>query len=942
MKIPVIPQNEAARLAALEQLQILDSDAEEDFNDIVKLASQICETPISLVTLIDRDRQWFKAKIGLTVSETSRETAFCAHNLEQPNMLIVPDARKDERFHDNPLVTGDPNVVFYAGMPLVTEGGYHLGSLCVIDHQPRTLNETQVLTLKTLSRQVIKLLDLRIKIIKLQQSESSLQDIQNRNNILFNHSIDGLLLMDETGTVLQWNPMAIKIFGFSPEEIIGHKFYDKIIPENTRQSHIERINHFVLTGENPILNKLIEIKAIRKDGQEIDITYGVSAIMINGKKSVLGFMADITERKTATDKLDKQKEFYESILNSIPTDIAVFDARHRYLFVNPGAIKDAALRKYIIGKDDFEYSAYRNKDKSSAEARRAMFNQVVSTRTIAQIEDTIVNQEGKLVTHLRRMVPVYDKWNQLTMVIGYGIDITDRKHVEDELIKAKNFAEQLMGSKDQFLANMSHEIRTPMNAILGMANQLAKTELNDKQKFYNDTITKAAENLLIIINDILDFSKIEAGKLSLENIGFKPKEEIEKALQVMMYKAEEKGIGLNATIHDKKLAEVLIGDPYRINQVILNLLSNAIKFTEKGGVTLSCELLEDRPHTQLMKIIVTDTGIGMDQAYVDKIFEKFTQEDVTITRSYGGTGLGLSISKELVSLMGGEIKVASKKNTGTSIYFTIELTKGTLSDLASSNNDQIDTQILTGKKILVVDDNEMNRVVATTILNNHGAETTEAINGKESIEYLEKNKPDLVLMDIQMPVMDGVEATAWIRENISESLPVIALTANAIKGSHEKYISVGMNDYLSKPFTENDLITICAKWLDKEIIPAGQTNTAPENHGGLLFDLSYLNEISRGDTAFMQKMVDLFIEQIPASIAEINDAYKNADLVKVKALAHRTKSSIDTLCISSLQSVIKEIEMMAMQHQSGEKMDLLIQEMNNIYPKVIEQLKKMI
>lgn len=940
MKPGIIPENETARIAALQQYQILDTDPEAEFNDIVLLASQLCETPISLVSLIDVNRQWFKAKLGLDATETQRQLSFCAHAINQEELFIVPDATKDERFSDNPLVTGNPHVIFYAGMPLVTEKGHALGTLCVIDSKPRNLTDLQMLGLTILGKQVVKLLELRLQLHQLKLSESALRKSEEQINIIFQNSIDGVVVCNHKGMITEWNAKAEAIFGWTKEEITGKYLHETIIPEMHRESHLAGMKHHAETGEGPILNKTIEVPALRKNGEEISIALGISPISIKGENAFIGFINDITERKTATAKLDQQKAFYETILNQVPTDIAVFDPDHRYLFVNPGAIKNEEFRKFIIGKDDFEYCAFRNRDTTVAQKRREKFIQVKETGKPIVWEDSMKAETGKLITHLRTLYPVYNAKQELQMIIGFGIDISERKHAEEELIKAKNLAEQLTGSKDQFLANMSHEIRTPMNAILGMSHQLAKTRLDQSQQFYNDTISKAAENLLIIINDILDFSKIEAGKLSLENIGFELQEVIHKALQVMLYKAEEKGISLNLLSIDSLLSPVFIGDPYRINQVLLNLLNNSIKFTEKGSVTISCDLINNTIDNQVVRITVTDTGIGMDKEFADRLFEKFTQEDVSVTRRYGGTGLGLSISKELVELMGGGIQVTSEKNVGTSISFTLTLSKGTKDDLPVNEVETIDAMLLSGRKILVVDDNEMNRVVATTILNNYGALVSEARNGKECIDLLNRELVDLVLMDIQMPVMDGIEATKYIRKEISKTLPVIALTANAIKGDNEKYFSVGMNDYISKPFTENDLIKHCAIWLGKKMVFVPIEKVALETTDKL-YNLSYLQEISHGDQAFLAKMIALFIEQIPASVAELNQAYANNELTQVKALAHKTKSSIDALGITSLQDTIRDIENSEPGDHNGPALDALIQQLNQTVPLVIEQLKQL-
>lgn len=941
MKPGPIPENESERIAILRQYDILDTAEEDDFNDIVQLASQICETPISLITLVDTHRQWFKARKGLAVSETPREFAFCGHALQKDEILLVPDTSKDDRFFDNPLVKDDPNIGFYAGMPIITETGHTLGTLCVIDQKPRNLSEVQLSSLRALGKQVARLLELRLKVIRLENSRKALKESESQIKAIFHNTIDAVVVMTDEGIIREWNAKAEIIFGWKAEEVVGKTLADIIIPERFRKAHENGMKNYLETGISKILNKNIEISALCKNNTEIDVALGISTFTVNDKHLFIGFISDITERKSIAEKMDRQKVFYETILNSLPTDIAVFDANHRYLFVNPGAIKNDEYREFIIGKDDFEYCTYRNRDMAVAENRRKQFIQVKQTRQPLEWEDDLADPTGRVITHLRKMFPVYNQKDELDMIIGFGIDITERREAEIELIKAKDLAEQLTNSKDQFLANMSHEIRTPMNAILGMSQQLAKTGLDTKQQFYNETITKAAENLLIIINDILDFSKIEAGKLSLENIGFNIAEVIEKAIRVLNYKAEEKGISVTASLHNQKLSPVLMGDPYRINQVLLNLINNAIKFTEKGGVTISCELTGETITTQKISIKVSDTGIGMDKDFVDRIFEKFTQEDVSVTRRYGGTGLGLSISKELVALMGGHIRVESVKNSGTSISFELELKKGTQADMAVAESVIIDPGMLADKKILVVDDNEMNRLVATTILNNYGAIVLEAPNGQACIDYLHADKIDLILMDIQMPVMDGIEATKLIRKDISKTLPIVALTANAIKGANEKYLSVGMNDYLSKPFAEFDLIKICAIWLGKKI-NFSETEKAEIMSNDNLYDLSYLNEISRGDNDFLKKMIELFIEQIPASILAMQTAYTNGDLAAVKALAHRTKSSIDTLLIKTLHSEIREIEALAADGQAGARMEELLQRLAEIIPKVIEQLKQII
>ena len=563
----------------------------------------------------------------------------------------------------------------------------------------------------------------------------------------------------------------------------------------------------------------------------------------------------------------------------------------------------------------------------------------ISSRQAVMLNFRTQSKSGN-VKYIHAKILIHaDRKGNAAYLKGFAQDITGKTVSEINLLSAnleKQNAEHLARTKEMFLANMSHEIRTPMNAIIGMSNQLGKTTLNDKQKLYLSTINSAAGNLLSIINDILDLAKIEAGKIHMEHIGFCFKELINGTIQVLSFSAEEKGLPIVVSSFDENISSIHLGDPHRISQVLTNLVSNAIKFTERGKIELSIEVLEDCAASQTLQVQVKDTGIGIDESFISHLFDKFSQENESTTRTYGGTGLGMSICKELVELMGGKIYAKSKKGAGTTISFIIELMKGAPADLPAKKNVTFEEGFLSGKKILVADDNDMNRLLAAVILQNYGAEIIEAETGEQAILMVSEN-PDLILMDIQMPVLNGLDAARRLREN-GINIPVIALTANAIKGEREKSIASGMNDYIAKPFDEDDFLNAVAKWLNVAApLPVWQFDATKLEEP--IYDLSKLKAMSRGNEAFVQKMIGIFSEQAPQMVNEMITACKGDDYERIAVIAHKIKPSIDNLCIRSLTQLIREIEKAAIGGKSKEEVLAMLDRMVEIVEEVIGQMK---
>jgi signal transduction histidine kinase len=396
---------------------------------------------------------------------------------------------------------------------------------------------------------------------------------------------------------------------------------------------------------------------------------------------------------------------------------------------------------------------------------------------------------------------------ELTDEIAYA------KRMEKELKLAKDKAEEMSQAKGEFLANMSHEIRTPMNGVIGTLQLLSDTRLGEVQQDYVNTAHKSAHSLLTILNDILDLSKIEAGKMSIEAIPLDLREIVSDLITLHTMTAEEKCIELIAEIDDQ-LPQVLIGDPTRIRQILANLVSNALKFTEKGHVLVRVRVDSSDDSRAEIRIEVEDTGVGIKEGVKDKLFREFTQADGSTTRKYGGTGLGLAIVKQLVEMMDGLFGVTSVHGEGSTFWFRLPLAIGTEDSMQKANQQEPEIQKDLSGHVLLVEDNPVNQMVAQKMLEKIGIESTLAADGQEALDRLEQETFDAVLMDCQMPVMDGFEAARRIREKDAFSrLPVIAMTANVMEGDREKCISAGMNDYIGKPVIEADLKKILARWL---------------------------------------------------------------------------------------------------------------------------------
>ncbi|MBS1492762.1 MAG: PAS domain S-box protein [Bacteroidetes bacterium] len=793
---------------------------------------------------------------------------------------------------------------------------------------------------------------------------------------------EGIIELDFICNILYCNSSFCSMTQYTESELCRKNLNDIIILDDG-----EKFKEYFLKYKTTDPKKS-DIKLRTKSGTLIWVSYDVSIIRddSNEIKGAYVIFTDISQRKENEFELIRTKEFYENILNSIPSDIVAFDKDQNYKFINPVAVKNAETRNWLIDKNDYDYARYKNMSTKNADARRKLFNDVVSGKKELAFEENL-SKPGKDEWVLRRMTPIFDEEGNLKMVIGYGLDITNikkaqmqllqnevllkgvndtshimlsqenyenaidnvlkvlmeatgadriniwengvtdygwicmsqrysrfkdvedmivndpelqnlayqkvgferwyeelcegrvlkgcinnfpeneravleqfkikstlivpifsenqlwgmigfddctngrewtkyeenilsnvaisigsyitKKRIEQDLIEAKQNAEDATLAKSRFLSTMSHEIRTPMNAVIGYTYLLMQENPKQYQLDYLKPLQFSANHLLALINDILDFSKIEAGKIEFEFIEFDLRETIDGIMKIFALKAAEKKINLDLILPNN-LPDIIIGDIVRVNQILTNLVSNAVKFTEQGGVTIELENRNETKDKIEILFKVKDTGIGIPEDKLNHIFDSFTQANSSTTRKYGGTGLGLAISKKLIELLGGDIEVKSVSGEGTTFSFKIEFGKSKSLKIKKYYGDSKDEifESMKGVKILIVEDNPVNAVLAEKFLKKWNIETETAENGMVAVERVQEKEFDLILLDLQMPEMNGYEAALTIRSlngSYYKNVPIVALSAEVTAEVKKEVHLYGMNDSLTKPFNPSEL-----------------------------------------------------------------------------------------------------------------------------------------
>lgn len=652
----------------------------------------------------------------------------------------------------------------------------------------------------------------------------------------------------------------------------------------------------------------------------------------------------------------EESQYARSLIEASLDPLVTINTEGKIMDMNKATISITGVtRKKLTGTDFFDYF-------TEPQKAREVYQEVFAKGSVIASPLTLRHKKGKLTDVLfNGSVYKDDKENVLGVVI-VARDVTEQKRIVRESNSAKVFAElataiaeeakvraenatqiaqNAVKSKQQFLSNMSHEIRTPMNAIIGFTKVLLRTDLTEKQQEYLSAIELSGNSLIVLINDILDLAKVDAGKMKFEQTPFNIASSISAMLHLFEPKIQEKNLILIKE-YDSKIPKVLIGDSVRLHQIILNLVSNAVKFTSHGKITVSVKLIKEDDEKAVIKFSIKDTGIGMEEAKIDSIFENFQQATSGTSRIYGGTGLGLAIVKQLVESQQGSVHVKSKINEGSTFSFVLSFSKTDAEFEIETEASEPNTKM--GKlKILVVEDIPLNQLLMKTLLEDFGFELDIASNGKIAIEKLQNTAYDLILMDLQMPEMNGFEATEFIRNEMNSKIPIMALTADVTTTDLAKCKAVGMNDYIAKPVDDSMLHTKIIKLVKKYSYNSGsqkkETNILKKKY----CNLDYLTERTKSKPILMTEMILLYLKQTPILVKEIKKGVKQKDWEAVNAAVHKMTPSFSIMGIhKDHENIAKKIQEYTSTNKQIDKLPNLTIQLEKVCLQVCEELEEVL
>ncbi|RON24649.1 hypothetical protein BK660_02970 [Pseudomonas brassicacearum] len=782
---------------------------------------------------------------------------------------------------------------------------------------------------------------LEIQAMKLQQRQQSLEATESWYRGIVEFAPKALLVFDEHGVILA-NQESEATFGYAPGSLLGHS-YRTLLPDN----QLEVIDHLLERVRINNVLDTVELVARRADGGEFPAEMRLCLLPAREDRGQCLCVAirDLSQRKAEERSLREAHELQQAIVSSAPYGIAL---------VQGGLITQANSRlDELLGYAPGEQLQC---------SPLIWLDQVMSAHTLMTLEAQVraALERGDIYQQhiqLRRKdaqcfwasvsARAIASGNQSRGSIWIIEDISAQQAAADEMQQARQLAEDSARIKAEFLANMSHEIRTPMNAIIGMTHLTLKTELNERQRDYLNKVQSSSRHLLGVIDDILDFSKIEAGKLQLEIRDFSLARLLEEALDQVRPRIADKGLDVRLNI-GADVPECLRGDALRLRQILLNYLSNAVKFTERGQIRLEVSVRQAGADDALLYFSVTDSGIGLSSEQQKHMFQSFQQADASTTRRFGGTGLGLAIAKQLAGLMEGQVGVQSVLGEGSHFWFEVRLqvARSTAIDGLTAGEPFSDWRAAEGTRVLLVEDNELNQQVAAELLQAAGCGVDIAADGRQALNRLSQVRYDLVFMDMQMPVLDGLAATRLLRQLPGlGTLPVIAMTANASQRDHDACLAAGMNDFVSKPFEPQTLYALLRRWLTQT--PTPQRAVTPESgmsdaDAGLkLDDVDTVAGLRRvlGRHSLYADLLHRYLDHQSPLQEQLSAALAAGELVKAELLAHSCKGASATIGADAVAQAANALELALRAKRPSDELQLRLQTLSVPLKALLGQLR---